>query len=371
MKRKRRLSWTFIFSLALVGYVTFTLLDAFVIPHDTVTLSSLQAQKADGESTTPDEDTSSVDHADAGSENSENEHHRPKGDGTKKVYAEGSKEKKPSGKGSGKGSGSHKKGSNSDEDESAVSVSDAAPAETGTDSYSADGITVTLTTKYVNDTYVYIADVVLDDTASLQSGLAKDTFGRNVSEKTSEIAERLNAVLAINGDYYGFRDDGYVIRNGYLYRDEAADGDQEDLVIYKDGTFEIIKESEITAQELLDKGALQVYSFGPSLVNDGAVTVSAGDEVDQSMTSNPRTAIGMVEAGHYVFVVSDGRTDESEVLSLAELASVMADAGCTVAYNLDGGGSTTMYFNGELVNKPTTNGNKISERSVSDIVYIG
>ena len=71
-------------------------------------------------------------------------------------------------------------------------------------------------------------------------------------------------------------------------------------------------------------------------------------------------------------MVSDGRTSESEGLTLYELASFMEDKlGVETAYNLDGGGSSTMYFNGEVINNPTTNGNRISERSVSDIVYIG
>jgi exopolysaccharide biosynthesis protein len=69
-------------------------------------------------------------------------------------------------------------------------------------------------------------------------------------------------------------------------------------------------------------------------------------EVDQSMTSNPRTAIGIIDNLHYVFVVSDGRTSQSAGLTLYELANIMKDLGCTTAYNLDGGGSSTMYFNG-------------------------
>ena len=89
------------------------------------------------------------------------------------------------------------------------------------------------------------------------------------------------------------------------------------------------------------------------------------------MASNPRTAIGMIDEGHYVFVVSDGRTDESEGLSLYQLAAFMEQLGVETAYNLDGGGSSTMVFNGELVNNPTTTGNSVKERSVSDIVYIG
>ena len=89
------------------------------------------------------------------------------------------------------------------------------------------------------------------------------------------------------------------------------------------------------------------------------------------MASNPRTAIGIYEDGHYVFVVSDGRTDESEGLSLYELAEFLQELGVETAYNLDGGGSSTMVYQGEVVNNPTTSGNSVKERSVSDIVYIG
>ena len=89
------------------------------------------------------------------------------------------------------------------------------------------------------------------------------------------------------------------------------------------------------------------------------------------MASNPRTAIGMIEPLHYVFVVCDGRTGESEGLSLYELAQFMRALGVDTAYNLDGGGSSTMVFQGELINNPTTSGSSIKERSVSDIVYIG
>ena len=89
------------------------------------------------------------------------------------------------------------------------------------------------------------------------------------------------------------------------------------------------------------------------------------------MASNPRTAIGIIDDLHYVFVVSDGRTDESEGLSLYQLATILEDLDVETAYNLDGGGSSTMYFNGEIVNTPVSMRRNSSERSVSDIVYIG
>jgi exopolysaccharide biosynthesis protein len=237
--------------------------------------------------------------------------------------------------------------------------------------YQDSTMTITLTERYVYSTMVYVADIQLSGIATLRSGLAEDSFGRNLTEKTSDIADRVGAILAINGDFYGFRDTGYVIRNGILYRDRKKSDDAEDLVIYEDGSMQIIREGDVTAEELLANGALQVYSFGPGLVEDGDITVDSSSEVSKSMSSNPRTAIGMIEPLHYVMVVSDGRTSESEGLSLLQLATIMQGLGCEQAYNLDGGGSTTMYFNGQVINNPTTSGKKTKERSVSDIVYIG
>ena len=290
--------WALPFTLCLILYSTFTLLEAFVLPSDVVRA----------------EDQTSV------------------------------------------------STSASDSDNSSAVITDS--------SYTAYGISITITEKTLADTQVYIADIYLDDPSVLLSGLADGSFGRNISDKTSSIAQEVGAILAINGDYYGFRDSGYVMRNGYLYRSTAASSSQEDLVIYEDGTFDIIDESDVTAEELQAAGAVQIYSFGPGLVEDSELSVTESQEVSQSMTSNPRTAIGMIEKGHYVMVVSDGRTSESEGLTLYQLARVMQDLGCSEAYNLDGGGSTTMYFNGQVINNPTTTGRSIKERSVSDIIYI-
>ena len=175
-------------------------------------------------------------------------------------------------------------------------------------------------------------------------------------------------VSAINGDYYGAQESGYVIRNGVAYR-ETSDG-EDILVLYADGSMKVLDSDDVTVQELLDQGVWQAWSFGPGLLSDGEVTVGENTEVSRAMNSNPRTAIGQIDDNHYVFVVSDGRTDESKGLSLYELAEFMESLGCRTAYNLDGGGSSTMYFNGSVINNPTTNG-RIRERAVSDIVYIG
>ena len=244
--------------------------------------------------------------------------------------------------------------------------------ETAADAENVTGAaSVTLSTFREKNTTVYVADIVLDDVGQLMSAFANGVYGRNITATTSSMARSVGALIAINGDYYGAQTSGYVIRNGVLYRSQMRKATQEDLVIYSDGTFEIIKEGEITAEALVANGAWQLFCFGPALIDGGEITVSAGDEVGKAMADNPRTAIGMISPLHYVMVVSDGRTTESPGLTLYELACFMKEIGVVTAYNLDGGGSSTMYYDGSVVNNPTTNGTKISERAVSDIVYIG
>lgn len=237
-------------------------------------------------------------------------------------------------------------------------------------SYQDANIQITIEKIRQYNTDIYIADVVVSDVAYLKTALAQNTYGKNIKQTTSAMAAEHQAILAINGDYYGFRNAGFVLRNGVLYRTTARTGSSEALVVNADGSFEIITESSTDAQTLYDQGALQVFTFGPGLINAGKISVTSSSEVSQSMSSNPRTALGMIAPLHYVFVVSDGRTAQSTGLSLLQLAEVMQAYGCTEAYNLDGGGSSTMVFNGEVVNNPT-DGRSFGERKVSDIIYIG
>lgn len=218
----------------------------------------------------------------------------------------------------------------------------------------------------------YVADVQLEQANLLQSAFAKNAFGRNITENTSTIAAANNAIFAINGDYYGFRDDGVIIRNGTLYRDEPT---RDALALLSDGTMKSYNEEELSSSDLLAEGVTQTYSFGPILVKDGTVV----DDFDKVVIdtnfgnrsiqgSNPRTGIGMIAPNHYVFIVVDGRNENySKGMTLSEFAQVFKDLGATEAYNLDGGGSSTMYFMGRVVNNPQ---GKQQERGVSDILYI-
>ncbi len=243
-------------------------------------------------------------------------------------------------------------------------------------SYSSDSMSIEISTVVSGEgdatlTY-YVADVVVDDATLLRSGFAENKFGENIVADTSEIAEYYSAVFAINGDYYGFRSSGIVIRNGVVFRDVGA---RAGLAMYVDGTMAVYDETTTTAEDLLASGVWNTLSFGPALLVDGQVVAGIEDvEVDTNFGNHsiqgnhPRTGIGVIAADHFLFVVVDGRSPGySRGVTMTEFARIFQDLGATVAYNLDGGGSATMWFNGKLVNDPLGKG---KERGTSDILYL-
>ena len=250
----------------------------------------------------------------------------------------------------------------------AASMCGLAP-QTDTVTYADPVRAIAVSSYRVTGTDVYVADIVVSDPAVIKTAFADNTYGRNVTAVTSSIAAANEAVLAVNGDFYGARTSGYVVRDKQVYRAKAAAADQEDLAVLEDGTWRIIREGDVTAADLVAQGVVDVFNFGPGLVEDGHTSVGTGTEVDRAKASNPRTAIAQVGALHYLFVVADGRTSQSAGLSLTQLGDFLAGCGAQTAYNLDGGGSSTMWFQGQVVNVPT-DGKSQSERKVSDIVYV-
>lgn len=245
-----------------------------------------------------------------------------------------------------------------------------APTSSGAEDADIDVRALTLNTDDGPVSY-YVADVTLDDATALRSAFAQNKFGTNIVEDTSDIAADNDAVFAINGDYYGFRSTGIVIRNGVVYRDSPA---REGLAFYRDGSVKVYDETATTADALVAGGVWNTLSFGPALVVDGAVqTDLEGVSIDRNFGNrsisgdNPRTVIGVVDDNHLLFVVVDGRSATSAGLTLAETAELMKSLGAQTAYNLDGGGSSTMVYDGQLVNRPQGG---TDERGTSDILYI-
>ena len=263
--------------------------------------------------------------------------------------------------------------------------------------YSDPDIYIDITTGRFEDVAdYYAADIRIRSLAYLKTALAFDTAGENYNEKTSDICIRHKGILAIDGDTYGSQKNGYVIRNGQMIRSTKNLNRRkaEDLAIYADGTFEVFDERNHELSEIAAKGAWQVFSFGPGLISEGQKIIQKGEEVGTAaqQNMNQRCAIGMISPLHYVFLVSDGRIKKSPGYSLYQIGKIMESLHCYCAYNLDGGGSATMYLDdgtgnanglGALVNYCTqqlVGGNNkntlpesppIEEREVSDIVYIG
>ena len=224
-----------------------------------------------------------------------------------------------------------------------------------------------------NQVTYFVADVVVSDATQLQNAFANNQFGQNIIEYTSAIAEENNAIFAINGDYYGFRDDGIIIRNGVIYRDVPV---RTGLAFYRDGSMSVYDETSTSAQELVENGVWNTLSFGPALIVDSVVqTIGARVEIDTNFGNHtiqgnqPRTGIGIISPNHFVFIVVDGRSNGySRGVSLTEFTQIFQSLGCTDAYNLDGGGSSEMYFMGRVVNNPL---GRNKERGTSDILFIG
>ena len=217
----------------------------------------------------------------------------------------------------------------------------------------------------------FVANVYVDDPAQLKTAFAGEKYSKDAVEAPKDIAARHDAVLAINGDYYNYKDkSGLVIRGGELYRDLATSRHQ--LLVYEDGTMQALLPDDYkqgTGASYVEAGVVQSFTFGPLLVDNYEITelpekyyISTKDTIRE-----PRTAIGQVDANHYVIIVADGRRDGWSDLgmTLQELQEVFVEQGCRIAYNLDGGGSATMVLEGERVNK----GSASRERSVSDILY--
>ncbi|MDO4563608.1 MAG: stalk domain-containing protein [Clostridia bacterium] len=207
----------------------------------------------------------------------------------------------------------------------------------------------------------YVQDIYVKSVANIRTAFANDTYGKGYREHPADIAARYGAVCAINGDYYGSTsDNGVVIRNGVLYRDNPT---ADVCVLFNDGTMQTYAKEQWNSATAMAAGAWQAWCFGPSLLDSSG---KAKTSFDSKVTkSNPRSGIGYYAPGHYCFVSVDGRSDASEGATLAEFASLFQSLGCSVAYNLDGGKTSVMTIGSHIVNIPDSGG-----RTSSDIIYV-
>ncbi len=213
-------------------------------------------------------------------------------------------------------------------------------------SYHSKDLSIEINIVEKNESVIYVAEVYFASMDNFMPVFANGKF-HNGYQTTTEMADEKDAIFAVNSDSCAAVDYGVIIRYGEVYREIVA---ADHLAIYKDGSLKTFPGRNISAEYFLKKGVEHVFNFGPNLLNDGKA-------IDNFMYSHirsphPRTAIGMIEPYHYYFVVVDGRSDYSKSITLEELSAFMEGLGCVDAYNLDGGGSSTMVFMGRLINKP-------------------
>lgn len=241
-------------------------------------------------------------------------------------------------------------------------------------SYSSPNVSITIEKKdYVSDrgekSVYYVADIYVGSIECFSSALLHDELNYYAVEPIENLAAEQGAIVAINGDFTCYQDfDGYAVtyRKGQLYR-RGDYSTYQVCALFNDGTMETYFANEYTLDQLLERGLWQFWHFGPLLINkDG--TANTNYEWQNGISyNNPRTAVGYFEPGHYCYVVVDGRqAGYSDGVRFSELSQIMIDMGCVCAYNLDGGGSAQIYFNGEVISSPS-NG---YQRHLGDILFV-
>ena len=237
--------------------------------------------------------------------------------------------------------------------------------------YQDDSRYITINRISENDMTYFVVDVQLAQISGFQTALSNDQpFGD--LEPISDMAARHHAVLAINGDDYGTHRHGTIIRNGTLIRTHDTTRNMLIVDYAGDMSVKVDRKGEnptALGQQLISQSVWQTFEFGPELVRNGQ-TVSFSSAFDvistKSTRREPRTAIGQINALHYIIIIVDGRQEGySKGMTLPELQQIFVDYGAQTAMNLDGGGSTELWFQGEIINRPS--GGK--ERYVSDMIF--
>lgn len=206
----------------------------------------------------------------------------------------------------------------------------------------------------------YVADVYVADITCFQTCFAKNAYGTGYRDTIGNMSALNQALLAMNGDYYGNSEEGVVIRNGVVYRSEKTSADV--CVLYRDGTMKVYSGDSFDIQEAVSNQAYQAWTFGPMLLDQQGSVCSTFSTSKRIQSKNPRSAIGYYEPGHYCFVTVDGRNEgESCGMTLGELSQLFYDLGCVSAYNLDGGKSSVMVFDNSIVNQPYDGGRESSD----------
>lgn len=227
-------------------------------------------------------------------------------------------------------------------------------------SYHDDSLDIQLHHIRVYDTPTVVAFVQIANPAQLKTEQAKP-YPNKATMRSILIAKRVNAVFAVNADWFTYHGAGIIYRNGELLRNRP-NVEYDGLAIDVNGDFHIIRPMTEEGYAQITTPIAQSFAFGPALVIDGEVQEIVGREV----TYKQRVAIGQIAPLSYVIAVTDGPDQKNSIgLSVPQMAQLMHDLGAHTAYNLDGGQSSSMVMRGVKVNGQ----NPKMMRAIGDIIY--
>lgn len=243
-------------------------------------------------------------------------------------------------------------------------------------SYQSEDLNFTISTLRVYDSDVYVVDIYVRSLECFQRGHAGGGYGK-ATAKVAEMAVNRDAILAMTGDSGHYFTKGWAISNGVINKD-SPNRLRDIAILYRTGEMVGVPNEQVDNDQIradADAGKIwHIFLFGPSLLDaEGKARPEKDFEDCNVKAANPRSVIGYYEPGHYCFVQVDGRKTKSALekgkknigIKMQDLALLMEELGCKAAYNLDGGQSSMLWYNGELVSNPYKGG-----RPVGDIVFL-
>ena len=222
----------------------------------------------------------------------------------------------------------------------------------------------------INDRVCSFIEVKIADGSQIRRKLVNDTFGSNEKAVASELSRSANAVIAMNADYYKYRDLGVCVYQGQLCRYETS---CDVLFIDANGDFRMLSASELGSRDdveqyIADNDILFSMSFGPILVRDGELqqlTGSYAGGIGEMYEQYSRSGIGQYDKLHYLIMTVNHSQDGTPRATVNQFAEIIYGKGVQNAYNFDGGQTSEVLINNERYNYVDWD----NEREVSDILY--
>ncbi len=220
----------------------------------------------------------------------------------------------------------------------------------------------------INNRSATVAEIKIADGSQIRRKLSEDTYGSSVQSYASKLAESANAVVAMNADFYGFRQIGVTVYQRQLFRfspdklDNCFINSKGEMLFMKAGSITDVAQMN---QYIADNDVLYSLSFGPILVDNGELQYCSSYPIGEMDREYSRAGLGMVDDLHYVYMTVNHCNGQNPRCNVNEFAEIMYSKGCVKAYNLDGGQTSEIVFNGQPVNYIDFN----AERTVTDIIY--